>query len=102
MYIPRRNRQAARKTTEPQMISIVIPSRYNEKRIGRTLAGIFAQNRRDFEVLSCDDNSAARTPAILAYYPEIRRFRMPEACGSAAAISSSSTTPMRVRTTPTS
>lgn len=78
MYIPRRNRQAARKTTEPQMISIVIPSRNNEKRIGRTLAGIFAQNRRDFEVLSCDDNSADRTPAILDYYPEIRRFRMPE------------------------
>ncbi|MEI3001800.1 MAG: glycosyltransferase family 2 protein [Victivallis sp.] len=60
------------------MISIVIPSRNNEKRIGRTLAGIFAQNRRDFEVLSCDDNSADRTPAILDYYPEIRRFRMPE------------------------
>lgn len=60
------------------MISIVIPSRNNEKRIGRTLAGIFAQNRRDFEVLSCDDNSTDRTGTILDYYPEIRRFRMPK------------------------
>ncbi len=60
------------------MISIVISSRNNEKRVGRTLAGIFAQNGRDFEVLSCDDNSSDRTNAILDYYPELRRFRMPE------------------------
>lgn len=60
------------------MISIVISSRNNEKRIGRTLAGLFAQNRRDFEVIICDDNSSDRTAAILDYYPELHRVRMPE------------------------
>lgn len=59
------------------MISIVIPSRNNEERIGRTLAAIFAQNRRDFEVVSCDDNSIDRTCAILDGYPEVRRLNMP-------------------------
>ncbi|MBS1371210.1 MAG: glycosyltransferase family 2 protein [Lentisphaeria bacterium] len=59
------------------MVSIVIPSRNNEERIGRTLAAVFAQNRRDFEVVSCDDNSTDRTPAILDYYPEVRKLRMP-------------------------
>ena len=60
------------------MISIVISSRDNEKRIGRTLAGLLAQNRRDFELVSCDDNSSDRTAAILDFYPEVRRIRMPE------------------------
>ena len=59
------------------MVSIVIPSRNNEERIGRTLAAIFAQNRRDFEVISCDDNSNDRTPVILDGYPEVRQLHMP-------------------------
>ena len=60
------------------MISIVISSRNNEKWIGRTLAGIFAQNLHGFEVISCDDNSTDRTPAILDGYPGVHRIRMPE------------------------
>ncbi|MDR0931418.1 MAG: glycosyltransferase family 2 protein [Victivallales bacterium] len=60
------------------MVSIVIPSRNNEERIGRTLAAFFAQNRRDFEVVSCDDHSIDRTCAILDYYPEVRKITMPE------------------------
>lgn len=59
------------------MVSIVIPSRNNEERIGRTLAAFFAQNRHDIEVVSCDDNSTDRTRAILDYYPEVKQLRMP-------------------------
>ncbi len=70
------NRREGRKELQQTMISIVISSRNNEKRIGRTLAGLFAQNRRDFEIIICDDNSTDRTAAILDYYPELRRVRM--------------------------
>ncbi len=59
------------------MISIVIFSRNDESRIGRTLAGLFAQKIRDFEVLSCDGGSTDRTGQILDGYPEVRRFELP-------------------------
>lgn len=59
-------------------VSIVIRSRNDAAYIGQVLERVMAQSFTDFEVLSFDNASTDKTPELIAAYPEVRRFTVPE------------------------
>jgi len=58
-------------------VSVLVRSFNDEALVGKTLAGIFSQWPRPFEVIVCDDNSKDRTREIAAKFP-VRFEERPE------------------------
>jgi chlorobactene glucosyltransferase len=58
--------------TRGPLVSIVIPARNEERSIGATVAAMLAQTYLDLEVIVIDDQSADRTPEILASFTDPR------------------------------
>jgi chlorobactene glucosyltransferase len=58
--------------TSGPFVSVVIPARNEERSIGATVAAMLAQTYRDIEIIVINDQSADRTPAILAGFHDPR------------------------------
>jgi chlorobactene glucosyltransferase len=54
------------------LVSVIIPARNEERSIGTTVAAMLAQTYLDLEVIVIDDQSADRTPEILASFDDPR------------------------------
>ena len=63
-------------SADAPQISVLVRAHNDEAFIGRTLEGVFAQSRRPFEVVVCDDASTDRTREIAAKFP-VRFFERP-------------------------
>jgi len=59
-------------------ISIVMRSRNDAAYAPLTIEAFLSQKRDDFEILSFDNASADGTAEIIARYPQIRKFHVPE------------------------
>ena len=52
------------------MISIIIPTYNRRPLLERALAGVFAQTRKDYEVIVVDDNSEDDSVGIIKKHPK--------------------------------
>ncbi len=59
-------------------VSIVMRSRNDADIIARTIDAMLAQDFEDFEIVSFDNASTDGTREIIAKYPQIRAFQVPE------------------------
>lgn len=59
-------------------ISIVMRSRNDAEFAERTINAILSQTEQDFELLSFDNASTDGTAEIIAKYPQIKKFKVPE------------------------
>jgi GT2 family glycosyltransferase len=50
----------------PELVSVLVPARNEERGVGACLASLSAQTLPDLEIIAVDDGSTDRTPAILA------------------------------------
>ncbi len=55
-------------TAEMPFVSVVVPARNEENKIGRCLASLLAQDYPNFEIIVIDDRSTDKTAEIIQYY----------------------------------
>ncbi|HNG76378.1 MAG TPA: glycosyltransferase family 2 protein [Candidatus Obscuribacter sp.] len=59
-----------RKTSELPFVSVIVPARNEEGKIGRCIESLLAQNYPNFELIVIDDRSTDKTGEIIASYAE--------------------------------
>lgn len=71
-------------STHQPLVSVIVPAYNGERYIGDTLASVFAQTLRDFEVIVVDDGSTDGTTAALAPYESNVKYVFQQRSGQSA------------------